>query len=552
MATMTISRDFFEDLKDMLKANYPLIYLATSEYDRTKQYVRRIANTNNFKFINWDSVNGLKEYYLTKEGRSDSRDFGGEPKETRDYQFVLNYIKSQTDKDDAAEGEAKEVYFLEDFQPFLRETNVVVMLRKLAERFRYYDKHILIVGPLVKLPPEIEKFVTVLNIPLPDRTDLEKRLDSVLGKDKEGRQIKINDDLRKFHIDSALGMTDVEANLAFRLAKQKVGLDNMEASRLIANEKEQIIKKSGILDYFQLNQDLDNTVGGLDNLKNWLKQRSKAFESKAQRFGLKEPKGILLLGVPGCGKSLTAKCIASEWKQPLLRLDVGKIFQAEVGASENNIRQAIATAEAVAPCVLWIDEIEKGLNTGGGEKDGGTNSRVFSTILTWMQEKTKPVFVVATANDISHLPPEFLRKGRFDEIFFVDLPNHEERKHIFKIHLKKCGQEGISNFEELADKSRYFNGAEIEETVKEAMFISYIENPDATHVTSSHLMKAIEPIVPLAQTMKNKIDGLREWASTRARPASNATNTEKLKDEVAEQDGKTVKQTKREKEEDIF
>lgn len=549
---MTISRDFFEDLKDMLKANYPLIYLVTSEYDRTKQYVRRIANSNNFKFINWDCVNGLKEYYQTNEGKSDSRDFGGEPKETRDYQFVLNYIKSQTDKEDAVEAEAKEVYFLEDFQPFLRETSVVVMLRKLAERFRYYDKHILIVGPLVKLPPEIEKFITVLNIPLPDRTDLEKRLDSVLGKDKEGRQVKINDDLKKFHIDSALGMTDVEANLAFRLAKQKVGLDNKEASRLIANEKEQIIKKSGILDYFQINQDLDNTVGGLDNLKKWLKQRSKAFESKAQKFGLKEPKGILLLGVPGCGKSLTAKCIASEWKQPLLRLDVGKIFQAEVGASENNIRNAIATAEAVAPCVLWIDEIEKGLNTGGGEKDGGTNSRVFSTILTWMQEKTKPVFVVATANDISHLPPEFLRKGRFDEIFFVDLPNYEERKHIFKIHLNKYRQEGISNFDELADKSRFFNGAEIEETVKEAMFISYIENPDSTHLTSSHLMKAIEPIVPLAQTMKNKIDGLREWASTRARPASNTTNTEKVKDEAKQEEVKGIKQTKREKEEDIF
>ena len=549
---MTISRDFFEDLKDMLKAKYPLIYLATSEYDRTKQYVRRIANTNNFKFINWDSVNGLKEFYLTSAGKSDSRDFGGEPKETRDYQFVLNYIKSQTDSDDTGPDEVKEIYFLEDFQIFLRETHVVVMLRKLAERFKYYDKHILIVGPLVRLPLEIEKFVTVINIPLPDRTDLEKRLEQVLGKDEQENPIKINDDLKKFHVDSALGMTDMEAKLAFQLAKQKVGLDKKEASRIIANEKEQIIKKSGILDYFQLNQDLDNTVGGLDNLKTWLKQRSKAFESKAQKFGLKEPKGILLLGVPGCGKSLTAKCIASEWKQPLLRLDVGKIFQAEVGASENNIRQAIATAEAVAPCVLWIDEIEKGLNTGGGEKDGGTNSRVFSTILTWMQEKTKPVFVVATANDISHLPPEFLRKGRFDEIFFVDLPSYEERKHIFKIHLNKYGQEGIYNFDELAEKSRFFNGAEIEETVKEAMFISYIENPDSTELKSSHLIKAIEPIVPLAQTMKNKIDGLREWASTRARPASNTINTEKLKEDEKQDDTKNIKQTKREREEDIF
>ena len=187
---------------------------------------------------------------------------------------------------------------------------------------------------------------------------------------------------------------------------------------------------------------MKNNVGGLDNLKMWLKQRSKSFERKAKDFGLQEPKGIMLLGVPGCGKSLTAKCVATEWKQPLLRLDIGKVFQAEVGSSENNIRRAIATAEAVAPCVLWIDEIEKGLNVGG-ERDGGTNSRVFSTILTWMQEKTKPVFVVATANDISQLPPEFLRKGRFDEIFFVDLPTKEERMEILRIHLSKNNQTSI-------------------------------------------------------------------------------------------------------------
>ena len=204
-------------------------------------------------------------------------------------------------------------------------------------------------------------------------------------------------------MDAALGLTDTEAELAFRLANQVVGLNNKDAVQIVANEKEQIIKKSGILDYVQVNLDMKNNVGGLDNLKTWLKQRSKSFERKARDFGLQEPKGIMLLGVPGCGKSLTAKCVATEWKQPLLRLDIGKVFQAEVGSSENNIRRAIATAEAVAPCVLWIDEIEKGLNVGG-ERDGGTNSRVFSTILTWMQEKTKPVFVVATANDISQLP----------------------------------------------------------------------------------------------------------------------------------------------------
>lgn len=537
MPVITSNRDFFEDLKDMLKANYPLIYLATTEYNRTLQYVRRIAHTNDFTFNAWDCVAGLEIHEKDEHGKPKVKEHS---EKIKDYKDVLEFVRRSADQP------GKEIYFLEDFHKYFRETDIVVMLRKLAEQLKYYDKHLLLVGPFVKFPPELEKFITVINIPLPDRKDLQKRLKVVLKKET------LNEDLKKYLIDSALGMTDMEADLAFRLAKQKKGLNTPEAARIVANEKEQIIKKSGILDYFQVNQDLDKTVGGLDDLKTWLKQRSKAFESKAQRFGLKEPKGILLLGVPGCGKSLTAKCIASLWKQPLLRLDVGKVFQAEVGASESNIRLAIATAEAVAPCVLWIDEIEKGLNVGSGEKDGGTNSRVFSTILTWMQEKIKPVFVVATANDISQLPPEFLRKGRFDEIFFVDLPSFEERKHIFKIHLEKNEQNSISNYDELAEKTKFFNGAEIEEAVKEAMFISYIEDPDVTQLKASHIVQAIKPIVPLAQTMRKKIDGLREWASTRARPASSVSNTETLKEDSPEKERKSIKQTKREREEDIF
>jgi SpoVK/Ycf46/Vps4 family AAA+-type ATPase len=244
--------------------------------------------------------------------------------------------------------------------------------------------------------------------------------------------------------------------------------------------------------------------------------------------------------------------VATEWKQPLLRLDIGKVFQAEVGGSENNIRMAIATAEAVAPCVLWIDEIEKGLSSGGGEKDGGTSSRVFSTILTWMQEKTKPVFVVATANNISDLPPELLRKGRFDEIFFIDLPSYKEREDIFRIHLEKYGQKDITNYKNIVEKSKFFNGAEIEETVKEAMFLSYVDNPDNKQISIMHLEKAIHQIVPLSHTMKRKIDGLREWASSRARPASSIKNDEKLLiDDIEEKDySKTL--TKLEKQEDIF
>ena len=400
-------------------------------------------------------------------------------------------------------------------------------------------RSIIFLSPSYQLPDEIEKYVTVISVPLPDRKDLDRRFKSIYPN-------PVDEDLKKYILDAALGLTDTEAELAFRLANQVVGLNNKDAVQIIANEKEQIIKKSGILDYIQVNLDMKNNVGGLDNLKLWLKQRSKSFERKARDFGLQEPKGIMLLGVPGCGKSLTAKCVATEWKQPLLRLDIGKVFQAEVGSSENNIRQAIATAEAVAPCVLWIDEIEKGLNVGG-ERDGGTNSRVFSTILTWMQEKTKPVFVVATANDISQLPPEFLRKGRFDEIFFVDLPTKEERKEILRIHLSKNNQTSIHELDCLADATRLFNGAEIEEVVKESMFLAYIDNPTNPVINTRHLEIACSQIIPLAKTMSEKIRGLRSWADDRARRASGIVNQELLP-EVQE----SIKKTKREKDEDTF
>jgi len=271
----------------------------------------------------------------------------------------------------------------------------------------------------------------------------------------------------------------------------------------------------------------------MDFLKNWLEKRKQAYDFKAQLWKLPEPKGLLLLGVSGCGKSLTAKCIASLWNMPLLRFDIGKVFEGIVGSSENNIRRAIATAEAVAPCVLWIDEIEKGLSgvQSSGATDGGTTSRIFSTILTWMQEKTKPVFVVATANDISLLPPELLRKGRFDEIFFVDLPNEEDRKSIFSIHLEKKDQKPDFGLEKLAKESVGFNGAEIEECVNEAMFAAYTENPNEPKLQIIHLLNAIKSTVPLSKTMKKQIDFLREWAKSRAKQAGKA-NSENIDNTV--------------------
>ncbi|MBR6871393.1 MAG: AAA family ATPase [Candidatus Methanomethylophilaceae archaeon] len=540
MAQITV----YDEIRSMLEANFPLIYLATTEYNRVMQKVRSICFDLGYKFNTWDSVDGLMKHTSHPGGRLKDVMPHEESENTKDSMGLLEFIRNglvrQGDK-------SAEVFVLEDFHKFFSDRQMPEMLRKLSMELKDGNKHLVFISPFTQFPAELDKYITLKAIPLPDKDDLTRRLDFVAGKDAD-----INPDLKKYLVDSALGLTDTEADLAFRLAKNRDGFRSMNAVQIISSEKEQIIRKSGILDYIKVDASLESSVGGLDSLKKWLTRRSKAFELKAKDFGLKEPKGILLLGVPGCGKSLTAKCIAAEWKQPLLKLDIGKVFSQYVGSSENNIREAINTAEAVAPCVLWIDEIEKGLATQG-EHDGGTSTRVFSTILTWMQEKTKPVFVVATANDISSLPPELLRKGRFDEIFFVDLPTRDERKNIFRIHLSKNHQGYGVDLDTVAARTRFFNGAEIEETVKEAMFIAYVNNPNAPAVTTADLLEASRNVIPLAQTMKTKIDALRQWAQVRARKASSCPNDESV-DNTIMVGGQScrIPQTRSEKNEDIF
>lgn len=517
MAQITkTNTDTYGQIQDMLKAYYPILYLTTFEYDRTKQKLQGVAkNLNkNFQFYEWNCVDGLGKRDLN-EGSITFVENVEEPEQ------LLKHIAAQIEKDDF------EIYVLEDFHDFISERNIRIQLRQLAEKLKFYRKHIVIISPVLNLPVELEKYITVLELPLPGRVDLE----SVLNRVAKHAKTEIDNDLKKKLIDSALGMTEMEADLAYCLAavKDKLGINS---PRTVAFEKEQIIKKSGLLDYYQVNESLKN-VGGMENLKDWLEKHKQAFDFKAQTWGLAEPKGILLLGVPGCGKSLTAKCIASLWNMPLLRLDIGKIFEGTVGSSESNIRRAIATAEAVAPCVLWIDEIEKGLSgvQSSGSTDGGTTSRIFSTILTWMQEKVQPVFVVATANDISQLPPELLRKGRFDQIFFVDLPSEADRKSIFSIHLKKNNQKPDEfGLDKLAKESRGFNGAEIEECVKEAMFSAYTDDKNNPKLQIIHLLNAIKDTVPLSKTMKEQIEFLRKWANSRAKQAGQ-TNSEELKDE---------------------
>jgi hypothetical protein len=499
------NNDIFTHIENMFKAYYPLIYLNSFEYDRSKQKIRGIAQDLNkdYTVFEWNAVNGL-----AKRKNNDGSIFFME--NIDDPEELLKFIASQMENNDS------EIYILEDFHEFISERNIKIQLRQLAEKLRFYRKHIVIVSSVLVLPIELEKYITVLEMPLPSKIDLELVLNRVVKN--ANAEVDIN--LKNKLIDAALGMTEMEADLAYCLAavKDKLGVNS---PRIVSYEKEQIIKKSGLLDYYQVNDSL-RSVGGMDNLKGWLEEKKQAFDYKAQLWGLSEPKGLLLLGVPGCGKSLTAKCIASLWNMPLLRLDIGRVFQGEVGSSENNIRRAIATAEAVAPCVLWIDEIEKGLSglESSGSTDGGTTSRIFSTILTWMQEKTKAVFVVATANDISKLPPELLRKGRFDDIFFVDLPSEEDRKSIFSIHISK-NKQNPSNFgiELLAKESLGFNGAEIQEVVKSAMFKAFTENPDNPKLQIIHLLNAIKDTVPLSKTIKEQIEFLRKWSHSRAKQA---------------------------------
>ena len=331
----------------------------------------------------------------------------------------------------------------------------------------------------------------------------------------------IDGDGRGRLLQAAMGLTLGEAENVFaKIIVQGERLTGEDVNEVFA-EKQQIIRKSGLLEYYAANEDFSN-VGGLAVLKDWLNKRAVAFTDEARAFGLPAPKGILLLGVQGCGKSLCAKAVSRLWQLPLLRFDMGRMFGSLVGSSEENVRQAIAVAESVAPAVLWVDEIDKAFvgSQSSGATDGGTTARVFGTFLTWLSEKSAPVFVVATANDVSQLPPELLRKGRLDEIFYVDLPIDEEREEIFRIHLAKRGRDP-KNFDlpKLVEAGKDFSGAEIEEAIISALYDAFYAKQE---LATAHVLTALGQTVPMAKTMSEKVSAQRAWAAGRARNASTA------------------------------
>lgn len=492
------------ELNIYIRARYPLLWVVTPEEERALAEIEEVAKAQRKRMMVWSMTTGLANVALPNQV----------DKAKRDAPALLSAIL-----DDPEEG----IWVLKDFHPFLKDAGIVRRLREVAFGLQKSRKTVILLGPVLAIPPELQKEVTVLDMNLPDREQMAAKIESILAYTERNGEINIELDRRERGrlVQACLGLTESEAaNAVAKAIIQAGGRLNGEAIEAVTAEKQQIIRKSGLLEFYASDDRLGSSVGGLDVLKEWLRKRVRAFSDEARAYGLPEPKGILLVGVQGCGKSLVAKSVANTWKLPLLRLDVGRLFASLVGSSEENLRSAIKVAESIAPVVLWVDEIEKGFSGVGSSNvsDAGTAARVFGSFITWLQEKQSPVFVIATANDVSQLPPELVRKGRFDEIFFVDLPNAAERAEIWRIHLLKRNRNPEQfDLSSLAMSSDGLSGAEIEQAVIAGLYEAFDKNRP---LEMDDLQDVLQTTVPLSLMMEEQISGLRAWAKQRARQAS--------------------------------
>lgn len=489
------------NLQTYLRAGYPGIVIISSEEARAEADIASVCTSLKRNLHAWSSTEGLVD---VKEGRVTSC-----PDPLEAFQ-ILDGMFANTSP--------RHVVLMRDLQLHLDQSDPMLVRRiKDILRIAKSNGHTLILlGCRLKLPPELEHEMTHVDFTLPNATQLGTVLDGII---KSAKLKNVHEVVRESALQSALGLTTTEAENAFALSVVETkGIDH----KIVAREKSRALKKNGLVEVIENNTSLDD-IGGLNLLKEWLQRRAGAFNESAKAYGLPAPKGLLIVGIPGTGKSLTAKATAGAFGLPLLRLDMGCVFGGIVGQSEANLRSVIQTAEAISPCVLWIDEIEKGFSgsKSSGSTDGGTSSRVFGSFLSWMQEKNKPVFVVATANDVSKLPPEFLRKGRFDEMFFVDLPDSLERSQIWNIVIARHGRRPTDyDTVVLSRACEQFTGAEIEAVFIDAMHEAYAEGKEPG---PKDIVEAITRTVPLANLMDGQISALRHWAKGRAREAASRT-----------------------------
>jgi AAA+ superfamily predicted ATPase len=486
---------FEQQLDVYLRARFTLIVLVTPEEERALQTIKSLCERTKRPGLTWD----LADHFQWLSGNDEPVPAAKEPL------AALEQIDRAPD-----EG----LYILKDFHECWTNGPVKRKLRNLAQRLKFTKKSILVLCPSHKIPTEFKDEAVVVDFPAPTATELE----AVLNRIARAPGVKVN--LTKLGreklVQAALGLTTAQAQRVFARAVVTDGLLDDRDISLVTEEKKQIIRESESLEYYDVTETPED-VGGLGVLKEWLRLRERAFTKEARDYGLPAPKGVALIGIPGTGKSLTAKMIGNLWRVPLLRLDVGSLFGSLVGESEERTRRAFQVAEMVAPCALWVDEVEKALAHGG--QDAGTSTRVFGSILTWMQEKKAPVFVVATANDITTLPPEFLRKGRFDEIFFLDLPTEKERAEIFAVHLRKRNRLPQDfDIARLSAECDGYVGAEIEQAIIEAMYVGFNAGRE---FTTDDIAGALKRQVPLSVSQRETIDSLRDWLeSGRAQSAS--------------------------------
>lgn len=525
---------FMTDFANLVNAGFPYIYIPSYEEERITNTIKIVISDNELiksdrKLYVWTQTDGL----VSDETK------------IRDTSSPINAVESVAKSNEDA------IYIFKDFHIYFGgdrnsrpDYSVIRKLRDIIPSLKSSRKTIVFISSKLVIPCDMEKEISILDFDLPNAEEIQSLLEELIsGLNTEN--VHLTNDDKILLSRSALGLTMQEAENAFCRAIVKLkGLD-INAISIIHEEKNQVVKKTGVLEFVKSDLNIDD-IGGLENLKKWLIRRNNSWSERAQAYNLPAPKGVLITGVPGCGKSLTAKAMSAIWGLPLLKLDMGKIFGGIVGSSEENMRKAIATAEAVSPSILWVDEIEKGfsgLKSGG---DSGTSARVFGTFLTWMQEKTDPVFVIATANDISSLPPELLRKGRFDEIFFVDLPTTKEREKIFKVHINKRIKSSSVQHEittddsvcrELADLSAGYVGAEIEQIVISAMYEAFYANRG---LRKEDIIKAIKETVPLSSTQREQILELRAWAKERAVLATAVEDREKENPSDNDADGNFV------------
>lgn len=504
-----MSEPFSTRLDQLIRARYSLLYLVTWEEERATNFIRQVAESQGKTFYEWSITDGMRK----AGGRDGER--------MREPMAVLNEI---------LQVDVPGIFVLKDFHRYFESNEISRQLRDLGHALRQTRKTVIILSPVLVIPQELEKQLTILDMPLPTFEELRTLLRTKIG-DQRTRQFRVEltdkewDDLAK----AAHGLTLAEAENAYALAIVRDGILDASDIQAVLDEKRQVIRKSGLLEYYDLGAGLPN-VGGMQLLKDWLRKRATSFTQEARDYGLPEPRGILLMGVQGCGKSLIAKTIAQEWRMPLLRLDMSRIFQSYIGSSEQNMRRALAMAESLAPIVLWVDEIDKAFSGMGasGSGDSGTTARVAGSFLTWLQEKSAPVFVVATANNVQHLPPELLRKGRVDEIFFVDLPRGRERADICKIHIQRLRRDPATfDYRALAEASKGFSGAEIEQAIISAMHDSFC---DSREVSTEDIVRNMRETIPLSTTMRERIEDLRVWARHRARPVSPFQTSKAVKD----------------------